>query len=90
MRIIHTLPLFIRENSPENDLYMASLALGSLQRSQDHMTVLFNQGCLTNEELHDWLQTQGISGSIRSGSNRGLLVRGVGTGLLNPMEPMQC
>lgn len=51
MRIIHTLPLFIRENSRENDLYMASLALGSLQRSQDHMTVLFNQGCLSATDL---------------------------------------
>ena len=73
MRIIHTMPLFIRESSREHDLDMASLALGSLQRSQDHVTVLFNQGCLTNEELHDWLQTQGISAMIRgNGTNIGI------------------
>ncbi|WP_235613081.1 hypothetical protein [Paenibacillus sp. LC231] len=73
MRIIHTMPLFIRESSREHDLDMASLALGSLQRSQDHVTVLFNQGCLTNEELHGWLQTQGISAMIRgNGTNIGI------------------
>ena len=33
LKIIHTLPLFIRESSRENDLHMASLALSSLQRS---------------------------------------------------------
>ncbi|MEJ9216913.1 hypothetical protein P4H46_01610 [Paenibacillus glucanolyticus] len=73
MRIIHTLPLFIREDSREEDLHMAGLALSSLQNSKDHNTVLFNQGCLTNEELQDWLLTQGISCVIQGeGVNIGI------------------
>lgn len=73
LKIIHTLPLFIRESSLENDLHMASLALSSLQRSREHSTVLFNQGCLTNEELHQWLQTLGLSSVILgNGANIGI------------------
>lgn len=73
MRVVHTLPLFIRESTREEDLHMAGLALSSLQNCKDHMTVLFNQGCLTNEELHEWLLSQGIAAIIRGdGTNRGI------------------
>lgn len=64
MNMIHTLPLFIREASQAEDLNMTLQCLQSLQLSQDHLVILYNQGFLTNEELALWLATHGITETV--------------------------
>ncbi|GAB6926142.1 hypothetical protein JCM10914A_01250 [Paenibacillus sp. JCM 10914] len=73
VRIIHSLPLFIRESSRESDLQMATLALDSLRKSDESMIVIYNQGCLTHEELQVWLDAREIIGTLLgSGQNVGI------------------
>src|ERR1700730_4897437 len=52
MKIIHTLPLLIRgELYYEGDFIMVSNCLNSLKESDDHLVIIYNQGCLSNNEL---------------------------------------
>ncbi|MCM3496404.1 class I SAM-dependent methyltransferase [Paenibacillus lactis] len=74
MKLIHTLPFFVRTDSREEDLEMAELALRSLRISVDEGIVVYNQGCLSNEELRRWMQRLGHAPVILGdGSNAGIV-----------------
>ncbi len=51
MLLVHTLLFFIRESRYEEDMRMADLCLRSLSRSAYKTVVIYNQGCLSNDEL---------------------------------------
>lgn len=57
MDIIYTLPFFIREEHPcrEQDLKLAENCLSSLQQSGNTVIVIYNQGCLKEDNLRDFL-----------------------------------
>ena len=55
MRLIHTLLFFIREDRIAEDKILAAICLKSLEKSTYRDVVLYNQGCLTNEELKEFL-----------------------------------
>ena len=69
MRIIHTLPLLIRSTSRENDLAMLIDCLNSLRLSSDYHLVIYNQGCLSPDELHNLLLQCRVSADV-IGSSR--------------------
>ncbi len=51
MQLMHTLLFLIRENSRELDLNMMDACLKSLENSAYPAVAVYNQGCLTNEEV---------------------------------------
>lgn len=55
MQLMHTLLFLIREKSREEDFKMMDACLKSLQNSAYPTVVVFNQGCLTNEEAVQYL-----------------------------------
>jgi hypothetical protein len=74
MKIIHTLPWFIR-GAPqhEEDLRMALQSLLTLGLSEDSFVVLYNQGCLPNEELERLLAASGTKAAVLGqGTNIGI------------------
>ncbi len=50
------LPFFINKNLFENDIIMAQACLKSLTYSQNLKVVIYNQGDLTNQELHEYMK----------------------------------
>ncbi|HCC34729.1 MAG TPA: hypothetical protein DEQ02_03510 [Ruminococcaceae bacterium] len=75
MELIHTLLLLIRENSRELDLEMSGRCLGSLEKSAYKTVIIFNQGCLTNEDLAQYLKQFKLDCEIiGSGTNTGTVV----------------
>jgi hypothetical protein len=55
MQLMHTLLFLIREKSREEDLSMMDACLKSLERSAYPAVAVYNQGCLTNEEVARYL-----------------------------------
>lgn len=55
MKLIHTLLFFIRENKLAEDMSMASACLKSLEKSTYKTVVIYNQGCLTNKKLKEYV-----------------------------------
>jgi hypothetical protein len=75
MELIHTLLFFIRENRREEDLGMAAECLKSLEKSTYKTVVIYNQGCLTNEGLKEYLAGFGLDFHITGeGVNAGTTV----------------
>ncbi|WHH58249.1 hypothetical protein [Petroclostridium sp. X23] len=75
MEMIYTLPFFIREEPEyyDYDLKMAEDCFTSLQQSEDTVIVMYNQGCLTNENLKDFLSAYRFKSVILgSGENIGI------------------
>ncbi|MGO4790974.1 hypothetical protein AB4124_26555 [Paenibacillus sp. 2KB_20] len=74
MKIIHTLPVMIRsECFRDDDLSMARACFESLRSSEDHLVVLYNQGCLSNDNLRALLTSCGLSAVILGdGENIGI------------------
>lgn len=74
MRIIHTLPVMIRSVCfRDNDLSMAKACFESLRSSEDHLVVLYNHGCLSNDNLRELLTSCGLSTVILGhGENIGI------------------
>ncbi len=74
MKIIHTLPWFIREAPlKEEDLAMALKSLASLALSADSFVVLYNQGCIGTTELERLLEASGIKAEVLGeGTNIGI------------------
>ncbi|RTE00421.1 glycosyltransferase [Paenibacillus whitsoniae] len=74
MKIIHTMPLLIRGDSSYNeDLRMAKNCFESLQSSDDNFVVIYNQGCLSNDELNHLLSSfQLPSVILGNGTNVGI------------------
>ncbi|OPA73070.1 hypothetical protein BVG16_30870 [Paenibacillus selenitireducens] len=74
MKIVHTMPLLIRgEFSYEDDLRMAKTCFESLRASEDCLVVLYNQGCLCNDDLRGILTSYGLSAVILGhGENIGI------------------
>ncbi|MBP1990857.1 hypothetical protein [Paenibacillus eucommiae] len=74
MKIIHSMPLLIRdEASLAEDLIMAKQCFQSLLASEDHLVVIYNQGCLSNEEWQNILSAIGLSAVILgNGENIGI------------------
>ncbi len=60
MELVHTLLFFVRENRREEDLGMAAECLKSLEKSAYKTVVVYNQGCLTNERLKEYLSGFGL------------------------------
>lgn len=74
MKIIHTLPLLIRDGIwRESDIDMLAACLDSLNTSDQCLVVIYNQGCLTNKELNGLLDSHGISAILLGqGDNIGI------------------
>ncbi|MBJ9993538.1 hypothetical protein [Paenibacillus sp. S28] len=73
MKIIHTLPVLIRSEHLPADLSMATACFESLRSSEDQHIVLYNQGCLSNENLRALLSECGLSPVILGhGENIGI------------------
>lgn len=56
MRLIHTLLFLCRENSRQEDFNMMEACLRSLEKSTFKTVVVYNQGCLSGDELKDYLK----------------------------------
>ncbi len=56
MRLIHTLLLLCRETNRAQDLAMVETCLKSLEQSTYKTVVVYNQGCLSNDELQAYLK----------------------------------
>lgn len=56
MRLVHTLPFFIRSTAIESDLQMAHLCLKTLCRSRDEAIVVYNQGPLSHQTVEGMLR----------------------------------
>lgn len=75
MELIHTLLFFIREKSLEHDLDMIGRCLKSLEKSTYTTVVVFNQGCLSNEELSEYLKIFSLNCIvIGNAENKGTVV----------------
>ncbi|MFD0694591.1 hypothetical protein ACFQZT_10855 [Paenibacillus sp. GCM10027628] len=74
MQIIHTLPLLIREGIWRSiDLDMLQAGLNSLNASKDRLVVIYNQGCLTHDELNTMLDSLSVSAILLGqGDNVGI------------------
>ncbi|SKC84200.1 hypothetical protein [Maledivibacter halophilus] len=75
MEMIYTLPFFIRNDEKycSYDLDLAHRCFSSLQLSDDVLVVLYNQGCLTNDEIEDFLSNYRIRTiMIGNGENIGI------------------
>ncbi|MBD2847634.1 hypothetical protein IDH44_20785 [Paenibacillus sp. IB182496] len=73
MKVVHTLPLLIREQHRQFDLEMALSALTTLARSGERRVVLYNQGSLPNEELDAITVAAGVEAVVLgSGVNIGI------------------
>ncbi|WP_020616853.1 hypothetical protein [Paenibacillus daejeonensis] len=62
--VIHTLPLFIREDSLQHDLEMVIACLHSLSASAGRHVVIYNQGCLTHTDLARIAKDCGVEAHI--------------------------
>jgi 2-polyprenyl-3-methyl-5-hydroxy-6-metoxy-1,4-benzoquinol methylase/GT2 family glycosyltransferase len=51
LKIIHTLPLWIRSECRNDDFAMALACLSSLRGSKNQLVIIYNQGCMSN---HEW------------------------------------
>lgn len=62
MEMIYTLPFFIRDKEPyySHDLELAHRCFSSLQYSDDVLVVLYNQGCLEQDKLTNFLSAYEI------------------------------
>ncbi|HWP50724.1 MAG TPA: hypothetical protein VN626_03395 [Clostridia bacterium] len=56
MRLIHTLLFLCRENKRLEDFSMIETCLKSLEKSTYKTVVVYNQGCLSNDELQTYLK----------------------------------
>ncbi|MDR6881951.1 methyltransferase domain-containing protein [Bacillus sp. 3255] len=71
--IIHTLPLWIRGESINDDLTMALACLESLRGSKNQLVVIYNQGCMKNSEWKAILSSLDIPAVILGeGENIGI------------------
>lgn len=55
VRLIHTLLCLFRADRLEEDLIMADECFKSLEKSTYRTIVVYNQGCFTNNQLHEFL-----------------------------------
>lgn len=75
MRLIHTLLFLCRENKRQEDLDMASSCLKSLEKSTYKTVVVYNQGCLSNDELKEFLGAFALEAHVLGeGTNTGTTV----------------
>lgn len=75
MMLIHTLLFFIRSDYYKEDLTLAEKCLKSLSKSSYKKIVIFNQGCITNEELKALLSQYDFEFYIiGTGKNEGIIV----------------
>lgn len=57
MKLIHTLLFMAREEYLEQDLVMAGKSFETLSLSEENSVVIYNQGCLNNDQLEDFLKS---------------------------------
>jgi len=55
MKLAHTLLFLVRENHRDEDMAMMEMCLHSLEKSAYPSLILYNQGCLSNEEAKQYL-----------------------------------
>ncbi|WP_128657580.1 hypothetical protein [Paenibacillus sp. 598K] len=63
-RLIHTLPLLLRQESMSVDLAMTENCLRSLALSPERSVIIYNQGCLANEDLQQLTSQWGVDAHI--------------------------
>jgi hypothetical protein len=75
MRLIHTLLFLCRENKRAQDLGMAAMCLKSLEKSTYKTVVVYNQGCMSRDELKAFLKVFALETHILGeGANAGTTV----------------
>lgn len=71
--LIHTLPLLLRQEELVEDLAMLEACLSTLALSPQRSVIIYNQGCLTNEELQQLISEWGVEAHILGdGQNIGI------------------
>ncbi len=74
MDILHTLLFYVREEHRLNDLALAGRCLKSLENSVSTAVVVYNQGCLTSDELAEFLKSFALECTIiGDGTNAGIV-----------------